>query len=232
MKIREALRRLTDAIFFPDIPVCGCCGKELEDRKSGVGFCRDCGAEMEKRRLPAAATDRGVLLYACYLYGGSVRRIVHRYKFDSGKWLAPFLGEEMAKQAAQIAGPLDAVAFVPLHKKRRRQRGYDQAELLAKEVAKRSGFPLVYGLSRTISTKKQSTLKAGERKTNVCGAFVRRKETPETEIAGKHFLLIDDVAATGSTLAECARVLRESGAASVSALVYARSENQGEMADA
>lgn len=59
MKIREALRRLVDAIFFPDIPVCGCCGKELEDRKSGVGFCRDCGAEMEKRRLPAAATDRG-----------------------------------------------------------------------------------------------------------------------------------------------------------------------------
>ena len=189
MKIREALRRLTDAIFFPDIPVCGCCGKELEDRKSGIGFCRDCGAEMEKRRLPAAATDRGVLLYACYLYGGSVRRIVHRYKFDSGKWLAPFLGEEMAKQAAQIPGPLDAVAFVPLHKKRRRQRGYDQAELLAKEVAKRSGLPLVYGLSRTISTKKQSTLKAGERKTNVRGAFVRRKETPETEIAGKHVLM-------------------------------------------
>lgn len=187
---------------------------------------------MEKRRLPAVATDRGVLLYACYLYGGSVRRIVHRYKFDSGKWLAPFLGEEMAKQAAQIPGPLDAVAFVPLHKKRRRQRGYDQAELLAKEVAKRSGLPLVYGLSRTIPTKKQSTLKAGERKTNVCGAFVRRKETPETEIAGKHLLLIDDVAATGSTLAECARVLRESGAAGVSALVYARSKNQGEMADA
>ena len=99
-------------------------------------------------------------------------------------------------------------------------------------MAKRSGLPLVYGLSRTIPTKKQSTLKAGERKTNVCGAFVRRKETPETEIAGKHLLLIDDVAATGSTLAECARVLRESGAAGVSALVYARSKNQGEMADA
>ena len=99
-------------------------------------------------------------------------------------------------------------------------------------MAKRSGLPLVCGLSRTISTKKQSTLKAGERKTNVRGAFVRRKETLETEIAGKHLLLIDDVAATGSTLAECARVLRESGAASVSALVYARSKNQGEMADA
>ena len=63
--------------------------KELEDRKNGVGFCRDCGAGW-KTAAPGRGDGSGVLLYACYLYGGSVRRIVHRYKFDSGKWLAPF----------------------------------------------------------------------------------------------------------------------------------------------
>jgi ComF family protein len=125
----------------------------------------------------------------------------------------------MADRISLAAMP-DMLAPVPLHKKRLRQRGFNQALLLAAAIGQRFGIPLSCdNLVRVRYTRPQVELSAGERAANVAGAFALRRPA---EAAGKSILLIDDVFTTGATLNECSRVLKEAGAASVTALTLAR----------
>jgi len=135
------------------------------------------------------------------------------------------MGGRMAK-AAQALGGFDAVCYVPLHPKRRRLRGFDQAELLAKRIAQALGVPFIAGASRTRDTKTQTKLNRAERKENMQGAFA-----PGARLSGR-VLLIDDVLTTGSTAAACAQALVQSGAGSVFLLTFARArEEEGRFTD-
>lgn len=147
-------------------------------------------------------------------YRGAVREAIHRYKF-SGVWAyaRPFglLMAQCVQDRSEMAA--DLVTWAPLSRKRRRERGYDQGELLARAMAKRLGLPAVPTLVKARHTQPQSGLDSAEaRRANALGAYAL---LPGADVAGRHVLLADDVVTSGATLSECARTLLEAGAAEV-----------------
>jgi ComF family protein len=151
-------------------------------------------------------------------YEGTLRSLIHLYKYSGMKPLARQLAAFM-ERAIPIDQSFDAVVAVPLHWRKRWQRGFNQAELLARHIAKRRGAPLVGALKRKRSTAVQATLAVAGRHRNVEGAFAIRDKAA---VAGKRILLIDDVMTTGATANACAGVLKRAGAKSVSLVTLAR----------
>ena len=147
-------------------------------------------------------------------YRGAVREAIHRYKFSGVRAYARPFGLLMA-QCVQDRPEMaaDLVTWAPLSRKRRRERGYDQGELLARAMAKRLGLPAVPTLVKARHTQPQSGLDSAEaRRANALGAYAL---LPGVDVAGKRVLLADDVVTSGATLSECARTLLEAGAAEV-----------------
>jgi ComF family protein len=127
------------------------------------------------------------------------------------------------ERAIAVDEHFDAVVPVPLYWRKRWSRGFNQAELLARHVAKHRGIPLLNALRRKRATATQAGLASAGRRRNVAGAFVMRARTkPDPRIAGKKILLIDDVMTTGATASACASVLKRGGAQSISLLTLAR----------
>lgn len=144
-------------------------------------------------------------------YRGAVREAIHRYKFSGVRAYARPFGLLMA-QCVQDRPEMaaDLVTWAPLSRKRRRERGYDQGELLARAMAKRLGLPAVPTLVKARHTQPQSGLDSAEaRRANALGAYAILNGA---EVAGKRVLLADDVVTSGATLSECARTLLEAGA--------------------
>lgn len=159
---------------------------------------------------------------------GVATALVHALKY--GGW--PDLAEEMgARMAAVCLGrdveeAISVVVAVPLSATRLRERGYNQAELLAREVAQLRGWPLLTGLlTRSRHTRRQARLAPRARLANVSGAFEVDRER-RTELADAHLLLVDDVVTTGATVQDCVRALCRAGARSVSVLSFARARRE------
>lgn len=151
---------------------------------------------------------------APFSYEEPVRASIHRYKFRGCRFYADFYAGAMAaclRQEADFDAQL--ITWVPISKKRKKQRGYDQARLLALALAERLQLPAAPCLVKIRDNPAQSGLRdRDERKKNVSGAYV---PSPEGSFSGKRILLVDDVITTGSTLEECSRILRKNGAESV-----------------
>ncbi|HSE04620.1 MAG TPA: ComF family protein [Methylomirabilota bacterium] len=175
-------------------------------------LCRSC-----RRRAPAFDYGR-----AAAPYDGVMREAVHAFKFVGRRALAAPLGDLLAElgAAALPAGMPDLLVPVPLHPRRERERGFNQATLLARRLGRAWGCP-VRGdvLIRAVATPSQTELDAAARRANVRRAFRLRRPAC---VAGRHVVLVDDVLTTGATLSECARCLREAGAALVGVLTVAR----------
>jgi ComF family protein len=187
-------------------PLCECCGREV-----GAGNrCQDCA-----RNRPRIDGIR-----ACSRFEGAVRQAVHRLKYNGHRALADPLAELLGK-AAQAVPAADAIAPVPLHAARLRQRGYNQSALLAQALGQRLELPIVESLRRVRETKDQIGLNRRQRQENVKGAFACHQPALA---AGRTFLLVDDVCTTGSTLVACAEPLLRAGAAGVWGLVVARQD--------
>jgi len=152
-----------------------------------------------------------------------ILKIIHFFKYFEFKNLKNKLGEFLIDRIKKygLEKKIDFILPVPLHKKRKKMRGYNQSSLLAEKII--SEIPLAYGehiLKRIVNSKSQTRLTREERAQNVKGIFrVERSD----EIKNKNLLLVDDVFTTGATVNECSRVLRENGAKSVTVLtvVYA-----------
>ncbi len=159
----------------------------------------------------------------CYgAYEGPLRELIHLYKYGGIQTLARPLGE-LLWAALPREERYDAIAPVPLHWLRRRRRGFNQAEMLAREVERRSGLPMVHALKRARSTSAQAGLSNTARRKNVAGAFRCRTGMAKAgRLDGKRVLLVDDVLTTGATAAACATALRRAGAARVTVLTVAR----------
>jgi ComF family protein len=237
---REWLVALLDLLFPPFCPVCrarlgderrdplcGGCWAGLERITGPV--CRVCGLPLD---APAEPEPRGRTCGACRLsppafsyaraaarYGDTVRQAVHAFKFGRRRALAGPLGDLLAGVPLAAPGP-DLVIPVPLHPARERERGFNQAALLATRLGRAAGVPVDGSVLRRVRpTAAQADLPARDRQHNVRGAFAVRR--PE-RVSGRHVLLVDDVLTTGSTAGSCAAALLDAGAAAVGVLTVAR----------
>ena len=203
-----------DAIRSFTPPLCRRCGDPLPSWRVisvEAGVCPRC------RRRPSALTESR----AIGAYDGSLRAIVHAFKYGGCRSLARGLGARLRESAAGLLGNADIVVPVPLHRSRRRGRGFNQA----RELARHLGLPLVDALRRTRATPSQTDLPAAARHGNVRDAFaLARPWLPwlALNVEGSRIVLVDDVSTTGATIEACARVLRAAGAADVSAVTAAR----------
>ncbi|HXI12179.1 MAG TPA: phosphoribosyltransferase family protein [Thermoanaerobaculia bacterium] len=151
-------------------------------------------------------------------YRGSLERVLHAFKFDRHDFLSTPLSTLLVERLRARGDAFDVVVPVPMHGKKRRKRGYNQAELLAKGVVRLTG--LEYDAKLLVKREErrtQSTLPREERKANVRDLF-----TASERAAGKSVLLVDDISTTGETLEACAIALVKGGAARVCAVVVAK----------
>jgi ComF family protein len=157
-----------------------------------------------------------VLTRAIGSYDGSLRAIVHAFKYDGRRSLAGRLGGLMKVRGAMVLAGADAAVPVPLHASRRRERGFDQAADLARHV----GLPIVHALGRIRPTAVQASLPAARRHANVRDAFALTRAA--IRLQGRIVVLVDDVSTTGATLEACARALSGAGVREIRALTAAR----------
>ena len=149
-------------------------------------------------------------------YDGSLRAIVHAFKYDGHRSLAARLGGLMKARGAMVLAGAEAAVPVPLHASRRRERGFDQAADLARHV----GLPVVHALGRLRSTAVQASLPAARRHANVRDAFTLTRAA--IRLKSRIVVLVDDVSTTGATLEACARALSGAGVREIRALTAAR----------
>jgi len=207
-------------LLFP--PKCVFCGRILHDKEDQC--CERC-IESLPYTLNGGRQD-GVYYDYCVsplYYKGAVRKSILRYKFNGASGYADTYGKILADciRGNPDLG-YDLISWVPLSSKRKRERGYDQAMLLALATALELGEVAVETLRKTRDVRAQSELGgAAERRENISGAY--EAVDPEL-ISGKCVLLIDDIVTTGSTLNECAGAVLSAGAAKVVCAALARGE--------
>ncbi|PRX38596.1 ComF family protein [Planifilum fimeticola] len=192
-------------------PLCRRCGKPLAGQ--GTVLCGDC-----KGRVGHLDQNRSVVRYNEF-----AREIVALFKYRGRERLARPLGRMMAESAAGHDPLPDWITFVPLHPSRLKERGFNQAELLARIVSARLNRPLIPLLKRVRPTEPQSLRNRRERLVALRGAFALAEDREvRTKIAGTRVLIVDDVYTTGSTLEECARILKEGEVKRVVSVTFAR----------
>jgi ComF family protein len=194
-------------------PVCPVCGRPFESPEtllhSPEHRCSTC------RQTPPTF-DQAL---STGQFEGPLREAIHQFKYRPCRSLGKPLGDWMADRV-RLIGDIDLVMPVPLHIKRLRQRGFNQALLLAHGLSERYHVPLSCdNLVRVRPTRPQVELSGDERVKNVKGAFSLRKAV---EVEARHVVLVDDVFTTGATMQECAAVLKKAGAGQVTALTLAR----------
>jgi competence protein ComFC len=233
--------KLAELIFFPSL--CELCSNLLELPREKI-VCRSCLQEIQPHRTsyclscgkfflgsgephycwrcveqrPAFSCHR-----SCGLYTGKLKDVILLYKYRGfivlGDFLAEFIIKSLGREES-LWWETDAILPVPLHPEKEKERGFNQSQILAKELAKQKQIRLFEGqLVKVKRTLPQTSLEAKEREVNLKGAFeVRDRE----KIMGKIVLLVDDVFTTGSTLQECSLALRAAGALEVRALTVAQ----------
>lgn len=149
-------------------------------------------------------------------FSGPVRESILRLKYHGEYSRASWHGQALAALYSELGWQVDRIVPVPLHRKARRRRGYNQSEKLARAMSSTLDVKLDELLERRRDTPSQTRLKGDERRTNVSGAFGVRGD-----VSGLRILLVDDVVTTGSTLVSCASALVEAGAGEVRALTIA-----------
>src|SRR6266571_5921480 len=227
------------SLLYP--PVCSICGRSVT---GGEYLCNQCEAKVVRIVAPfcqkcsepfegsitsaftcANCAHRTIYFDAAvsaYRGRGIVRQIIHEFKYGRqihlrhlvGRWLNSALDDERLRQSH-----FDVIMPVPLHPARQRERGFNQASLLAELLSAQTSIPVKPLLERTRYTTTQTALDRAERMENLHNAFRLRKNM---DVRGLRVLLIDDVLTTGSTLNECARILKRASAFSVHAATAAR----------
>ncbi|MDP2719842.1 MAG: ComF family protein [Dehalococcoidia bacterium] len=193
---------------FPRLeePLCKSCGRPVDY----PGFCADC-----RKNSPAADEIRSP-----FVFDGLTRTAIYRFKYRNMRTLAQPLAELMAGYIGANALQSDVIVPVPLHKHKLKVRGYNQAELLARELGKLTGWAVAADVLVRLSdaVPQARTSRAEERYRNVKDAFACKDDS----LRDKNILLIDDVCTTGATVNACAAVLKNLPAAAVRVLTVAR----------
>lgn len=221
---------------------CLACGEPLPGGRHVMGLCIRCRGRLrplDGTRCPGCGRPlRGALLPAGYRCGACRRRppafdrllalwsyqppldaVIRGLKYRRLDFLGAHLARELEERARRTELEAQLVTFVPLHWRRHLVRGYNQAERIARPLARRLRLPAPATLVRTRSTPPQTRLARSERAGNLRGAFRARRRV---RLTGRRVLLVDDVVTTGATLAAAAAALRAAGAAAITAVAIAR----------
>lgn len=202
---------------------CVFCESVLKD----TDICRECEEKLSYT-VGDSAMQKFPFIDKCVsplYYKDKVRASVHRYKFGgcsaySRRYAA--LMSDCVENNLDCRS-IDVISWIPLSKKRLRQRGYDQARLLAEEIAAKTGLPCRQLLQKVKNNSAQSlTRDAKQRRENVAGVYAL---DDGADVSGLLILLVDDVVTTGATMSEAARILRKAGAKSVFGVTLARHED-------
>ena len=237
MQLRSAASRLVRSVLdFALPPRCGGCGAIVDDVDS---FCADCWRKLEflgpggcsRCGLPLRATDLDICavcmarpprldrIRAAVAYGDISRSIAMRLKYGRKVALARTMSRYMLPLIGDLA-PDALLVPVPLHRARLWRRGFNQAAIVARDLSRRTGAPVVIdALERVRGTPPLKGLNMRQRRRTVAGAF---RAGNGAELCGRTVILIDDVLTTGSTANACARVLKKAGAARVELVSWAR----------
>jgi ComF family protein len=199
---------------FPALthPFCSICGLPFASKVKDDHLCEKC------------IRDRPFYdeLRAPYLYEGNIMEAIHRLKYSGKSYLAKSMGRILADFLKEWISDTEGMIMipVPLHKKKLRQRGFNQSVLLVKSISRLLKLETDYfTLTRIRYTETQTGLTLEERRKNVKGAF---EVTDNGNLNGKSVILVDDVATKGNNINECARVLKKAGCEMVAGLTLAR----------
>lgn len=215
------MQRVLDVLLPPTCPGCG---------REGEIICGGCRAALTRRLEEPAGVPLGlptrmpagiVQLEWCAAYNGPARACLHALKYDGERRLVEPLAQIMAERWTRAGVGGDILVPVPVHASRKRQRGFDQAELLARGVGNALKLPVAAAVRRASKTSAQHALGRRARAANVGHAFAA-DPISAAQVSGRWVVIVDDLTTTGATLAGCAAVLYESGALAVSALALAR----------
>ncbi|MBM6829597.1 ComF family protein [Anaerotignum lactatifermentans] len=225
-------KKIIREFFFP--PHCLICGEVLALEERGEKLCPKCLAHIPfltgdqcaqcGRTIPGKATCHRCMLEDFPFSRGAaafsyevMRKPIACFKFQGYRYDGAELGGLMARYLKERFPDwiewTDMMAAVPLHPRKRKKRGFNQADLLCRKISAETGMVYVPDLlRRVIHTRPQSSLNAAQRRENLKDAFAL---APGAQVEGRHILLVDDIFTTGSTLRECSRVLLRLGAAEV-----------------
>ena len=213
---------------FSRVPVCRACLAKPEPLAAEY-FCVQCRAPFISR-IPLDEQGRCGLCrrgargfdaaYSFGFYENELRKLIHVFKYGRVETLAKPLGRLLVR-ALPRGQTYDLIVPLPLHWRKRWQRGFNQAALLAREIGRKTHLPVKSIARRVRQTASQAGLTSAKRRENVSGAFRVR-----ARLDGHRVLLIDDVMTTGATAASCARALKRAGAAQVTLLTLARADRR------
>lgn len=205
-------RRCRAAIQYLTPPFCPVCGSE-NSRVAGIGHDPLCGQCLYL--LPPYAIARSVVRYEA-----EIKQLIRNLKYGGRLSVVPGFGELIGNYTMTEFAGVEMVLVVPLHIRRLRHRGFNQAALLARLFfAERPQIVKPHWLQRTRNTVPQTELDGSARRANLHGAFQLHAAA---DVTGRHVCLVDDVFTTGTTVSECSRTILAGGAAAVSVLTLAR----------
>jgi ComF family protein len=195
-------------------PACQLCGMPIKEAGDPCAWCKGVGVPHFERVLRLG------------VFEDPLKHLIHQMKYHRAWPLAEFLAERLVDQESvkALLTETEVIVPVPLFFTRHIARGFNQAELIARRVAKLCDIRLVKALTRLRPTKTQTALSATQREENLRNAFGLVKSKP---LAGKHVVLVDDVTTTGATLQSAARALEQAEPASLSALTIAIADPKG-----
>lgn len=229
-----AILRFVNTIILPEY--CIICGKsnsyicpkciKFQVQVNFRNICHVCGNTTFLNSLHIEcedSTNLNRLIFFCE-YNSVAKKIIESIKYGGSFFIIENLAIHMSKYMAFIFSQNElkdfVITYVPSHKFKKNQRGFNQSELLAQKIAKNLNMECRPMLTKVLNTKKQAGTNKSSRSTNLRNTF-----TPMTENVSKNVIIIDDVHTTGATLNECAGVLKSGGAKQVLGFVFAKSLN-------
>ncbi len=217
--VRNPIGVLLDLLYPPHCAGCKSVGRGE--------WCEECNRHVRPyapqlaRKTMTADDGVTIVVVSAVPFGPPIREAIHAFKYEGGKNLDAPLAKFMSAAFAQSGLAADVIIPIPIHKKRKRERGYNQSELMAKHISLAVNVPMqAQAMTRVRHTSQQAKLNAVERKANVRDAFF----ADPAFVKSRRVLLVDDVYTTGATLMEAGRAALAAGASQVFALTLARAD--------